>query len=101
MKFHRYCTAAVILGLLAAPRPVAAQIDPIPGEATFNIFVRGSDVGREQVSVSRSGSQWIITATGRLGDSTLSRFELKYTADWQPIELLVEGTQAAKPGEKE
>ncbi len=50
--------------------------------------------------LARSGSQWIITSTGRLGDFTLNRFELKYAADWQPIELRVEGTQAGKPGDK-
>lgn len=100
MKFQRYCTAAAVLCLLAATRPLSAQVEPIPGDATFNIFVRGSDVGREQVSLTRSGSQWIITSTGRLGDSTTSRFEVKYASDWQPIELGLEGTLANKPGEK-
>ena len=83
-----------------AVSPAAAQTEPVPGQATFTIFVRGTDVGREQVSVARSGSQWIITSTGRLGDFTLNRCELIYAADWQPIELHVEGTQAAKPGDK-
>ena len=94
-----YCTAALVLALagLAVP-PAAAQTEPVPGEATFTIFVRGTDVGREQVNLARSGSQWIITSTGRLGDFTLNRFELKYAADWQPIELHVEGTQAGKAG---
>ncbi len=101
MEFHRYCTAAVALGLLAATRPISAQVEPIPGEATFNIFVRGTDVGREQVRLTRSGSQWIISATGRFGDATTSRFEVKYASDWQPIELIVEGTQQPKPGDKE
>jgi hypothetical protein len=97
-----YCTAAlaVVLNGLGAG-PAAAQIEPVPGEATFTIFIRGTDVGREQVNLARSGSQWIITSTGRLGDFTLNRFELKYAADWQPIELQVEGTQAGKPGQKD
>jgi pimeloyl-ACP methyl ester carboxylesterase len=83
-----------------AARPASAQTEPVPGEATFTIFIRGTDVGREQVNLTRSGSQWIITATGRLADFTLNRLELKYAADWQPIELHVEGTQAGKPGDK-
>ena len=96
-----YCTAALLLSLAGLTvQPAAAQTEPVPGEATFTIFMRGTDVGREQVNLSRSGSQWIITSTGRLGDFTLNRFELKYAADWQPIELHVEGTQAAKPGRK-
>ncbi len=81
--------------------PAAAQTEPVPGVATFNIFIRGTDVGREQVNLARSGSEWIITSTGRLGDFTLNRFELKYAADWQPIELHIEGTQAGKPGQKD
>ena len=97
-----YCTAALavlLVGLGAGP--ATAQTEPVPGEATFTIFIRGTDVGREQVNLARSGSQWIITSTGRLGDFTLNRFELKYAADWQPIELRVEGTQAGKPGQKD
>ena len=38
------------------PRPAAAQAEPVPGEATFTIFIRGTDVGREQVNLARSGS---------------------------------------------
>ena len=102
---RRYCTAVLALvfaGFGAGPAtgigaaPIAPQIEPIPGEATFTVFIRGTDVGREQVNLSRSGTQWVITSTGRLGDFTLNRFELKYAADWQPIELRVEGTQAGK-----
>jgi pimeloyl-ACP methyl ester carboxylesterase len=96
-----YCIAALGL-VLAGPaaRQASAQAEPVPGEATFSIFVNGTDVGREQVNLARSGSQWIITSTGRLGEFTLNRFELRYALDWQPIDLLVEGTQAGKPGDK-
>lgn len=72
----------------AAPAPA-----PVPGDASFNIFIRGRDAGREQVSVQRSGSNWIITSTGRVADLIVNRFELKYTADWQPIDLRIEATQ--------
>ena len=84
----------------AASPPAVAQIEPVPGGATFTIFIRGTDVGREQVNLARSGSQWIITSTGRLGDFTLNRFEIRYAADWQPIELQLEGTEAGKPDDK-
>jgi hypothetical protein len=101
MTFLRHCTAAVALALAGSGvLPAAQQGTPATGEATFVIFVNGTDVGREQVNLARSGSQWIITSTGRLGDFTLNRFELKYAADWQPIELHLEGTEGAKPGEK-
>jgi uncharacterized protein len=102
MKSAGYCTAALALALAGpAVPPAVAQTQPVPGEATFTIFIRGTDVGREQVNLARSGSEWIITSTGRLGDFTLNRFELKYAADWQPIELHLEGTQAGKAGQKD
>jgi pimeloyl-ACP methyl ester carboxylesterase len=100
MMSLRHCTAVLALvsgGLAASVGPAAAQqVEPLPGEATFNIFLRGTDVGREQVNLTRAGSQWVITSTGKLGDVTLNRFELKYASDWQPVELRVETTQAGK-----
>ena len=83
------CSAALAQ---TPPAPAPAPV-PVPGEATFNIFIRGRDVGREQVSVQRSGSNWIITSTGRVGDLIVNRFELKYTVDWQPVDLRIEATQ--------
>jgi pimeloyl-ACP methyl ester carboxylesterase len=101
MTFSGYCTAALVLALTGpAGRQASAQVEPVPGEATFTIFVRGTDVGREQVNLARSGSQWIITGTGQLGEFTLNRLELRYATDWQPIELRVEATQAGKAGDK-
>ena len=99
MKSLRYCTAVLALtvgGLAAGAAPASAQVEPLPGEGTFTIFLRGTDIGREQVNLTRAGSQWIITSTGRLGDVTLNRFELKYASDWQPVELRVETSQAGK-----
>jgi pimeloyl-ACP methyl ester carboxylesterase len=78
----------------------AAPSQPVAGSASFTIFVRGVDVGREQVSVTRSGSDWILTSTGRIGDVTINRFELRYAADWQPIELHLEATQGDKDASK-
>jgi uncharacterized protein len=78
----------------------AAPSQPVAGSASFTIFVRGVDVGREQVSMTRSGSDWILTSTGRIGDVTINRFELKYAADWQPIELQLEATQGDKDASK-
>ena len=103
MTFLRHCTAALALATAASAAllgQAGGQVEPIPGDAMFTIFIRGTDVGQEQVALVRSGSQWIISSTGRLGDFTLNRFEVKYAADWQPIEMHVEGTQAGKPGDK-
>jgi pimeloyl-ACP methyl ester carboxylesterase len=98
MQVLYHCTAALVLLFLGAPAAAQTTVatEPVPGATGFTIFLRGADVGREQVNVTRSGSQWIITSTGRIGDLVINRLELKYAADWQPIELQFEFTQADK-----
>lgn len=81
--------------MLLAARPSAAQAPELPatGDAAFSIFLKGVQIGREQVSVARGPSGWIITSTGRSDaplDFTIARFELKYSPDWQPLELTLE-----------
>jgi len=101
MKASRYCTVAIVatvvaLGLVSA-RSIEAQqtvaATPAVGEATFVVFMNGREVGREQVSLGRAASGWIVTSTGRLGaplNMTISRFELTYAPDWQPIQLKID-----------
>jgi dipeptidyl aminopeptidase/acylaminoacyl peptidase len=70
-------------------------VTPASGEASFNVFFKGTQVGREQITLSRGSSGWIITSSGRQTapvDLTIGRFEMKYTEDWQPLELKIEGT---------
>jgi len=101
MPFIRNCTAAILAVLsavsLEARQPAAPSRE---GTAEFVVFAAGRQIGREQVTVARSGGNWIITSTGRHAapiDITINRFEVKYAADWQPIELAVDasvGTRA-------
>ncbi len=102
MQVLQYCTAAWLVASVSSPglAQAPASAGPAVGEASFTIFVRGAEVGREQIVIARSGTDWIITSTGRLGDQALNRFELKYTADWQPVELRLEATQSPKEGKK-
>jgi fermentation-respiration switch protein FrsA (DUF1100 family) len=95
MRLH--CTALVAAALFVSAGPASAQLAPpapAPGDATFNIFLKGTQIGREEVTVARTASNWIITSSGRLAaplDFTVTRFELKYTTDWQPQEMALEG----------
>jgi pimeloyl-ACP methyl ester carboxylesterase len=99
MQFFRHCTAALLLlsiaGAASAQTPPSAPA-PAVGTASFTVFMRGDDVGLVQTAVARSGSDWIVTSTGRVGDLSINRFELKYGADWQPIDLRIEATQATR-----
>lgn len=87
------------------PPPVESYQSPVParqpaeGTAELTVFIRGTMVGVEQVHVSRSGGTFIVSSTARFGpplNVVVNRFELKYTADWQPIDMLIEATQGAK-----
>jgi uncharacterized protein len=98
MHLARHCTvavAALIAGAAALAQP-ASPPQAAPGDAVFAIFIGGREVGREQVSLARSGAGWIITATARHAaplDLTVNRFELKYTIDWQPIDMRIDARQ--------
>ena len=91
----RHCTALATAALLAvgAAGGLQEQAQPSSGDAACSIFVRGVQVGREQVSLARTDSGWIITSNGRTApplDFTVNRFEMKYAADWQPLEMALE-----------
>ena len=82
-----------MLSAAAAASAQPAPPAPVPGDAAFGIYVKGTQIGREEVTLSRSGAGWIITSTGRTGvpvDFTITRFEMKYAADWQPLEMRLE-----------
>jgi uncharacterized protein len=96
MPLARNLTAAVLLALLGAARGAAqgpAPQQPAAGEAEFTIFLAGKPIGREHVNLALTGGTWIITSSGQSGapiDATIDRFEMKYSADWQPIELRID-----------
>jgi len=75
----------------ASPNSFSAAQD---GTARFIVTLRGVRVGTEDVTVSRPGGMFKITATGQIGapiDLLTTRFELTYSSDWQPQQLAYEG----------
>jgi pimeloyl-ACP methyl ester carboxylesterase len=105
MPFIRNCTAALLGATLAlsswSAGALAQQTAQKPeSQAELLVFLGGRQVGREQVTVSRAGGNWIISATGHVtapAELTTRRFEAKYSADWQPLELHIEATVSGKP----
>lgn len=74
------------------------------GETDYSIFVRGTRVGIERVTVSRTDSGWTVSSTSRLEaplDFTLRRAEFRYDAAWKPRSLSVDGAFRARPIELE
>jgi fermentation-respiration switch protein FrsA (DUF1100 family) len=97
MQFN--CTAVVVALAAVTAAPALGQTPaatPTPGEATFDIMVRGQQIGRQTASLARDASGWIITSSGQLNppiDLSITRFEMKYAPDWQPLELAIAGFQ--------
>jgi uncharacterized protein len=92
MPFSRHCTGAALAASIIAisSQAHAQQID---GPATFRVFLRGSAVGSEEVSVQRTATGWILSGTGHLGaplDLTTRRLEVRYDANWKPQELTID-----------
>src|SRR5882672_8540478 len=93
--------AALVAAVLALPLAAAAQPPAAPvqlqetGATNFTIFIGGNPIGTEQVAVTRVSSGWTIVSTGRLGapiDAVARRLQVRYTADWKPIEFTLDGT---------
>ncbi len=81
----------LVAAAAAAQTPQPPQ--PVPGDAAFAVYLRGTQIGREQWTLARNGSGWIITSNGRSGpplDFTINRFEMKYGPDWQALEMSLE-----------
>lgn len=92
----RHCIAGLLCALALTGSAVLAQPPaavPVPGEATFIVFLGGQEVGREQVSMARAEGGWRITSTSFLApplNITTRSFSVVYTTDWQPIEMRIE-----------
>src|SRR5215212_6456778 len=98
LSLHSIC-AMVAAAALAVPASAAAQVvipQPLPDTVgtTFSIFLRGAPIGTEQIAVNRVASGWTIISSGRLAaplDAVARRLQVRYTADWKPIEFTLDG----------
>jgi dipeptidyl aminopeptidase/acylaminoacyl peptidase len=85
-----HCSWALLLlgATIAAAQPAA------PAQAAgYTIFVRGTPIGREDVSVDASATGTTITSTGRLSaplNVTLRRSEFRYGSDGTPELMLLD-----------
>ena len=57
--------------------------------------MNGSAIGAEESSIKRTAEGWQITGAGRLSpplDLTTRRFLVRYSAEWKPLELVIDAT---------
>ena len=87
--------------LWLAPGLALAQDAPDPtGEATFVILLDGTRIGTESVSISRVGSEWLVSGSGIVQaplDLSTMKFEMRYGLDWQPQRMVLESALRGQP----
>jgi pimeloyl-ACP methyl ester carboxylesterase len=98
MRFF-YLTCALVISLAAAAAtaaPAAAQQNPATAKPTgYTVFLRGTPVGREELTVREDATGTTIIAQGRLAaplNVVTRRAEMKYTADGTPERFSLDGS---------
>ena len=99
MRVLVYCTLVILL-LTGSPAAAQPPIEATPGAATFNVFVRSTPIGFEQIEVARGPNGWIIRSRGDLSqpiDLQNRFFEVQYDEQWRPQMLTIDGVRANTP----
>jgi pimeloyl-ACP methyl ester carboxylesterase len=89
MRLH--CTVLALLAIVALGVPAAAQSSD--EAASFRVFLRGSAIGGEDVTVRQTPDGVTITASGRLSaplDLVMRQCVVRYDSQWRPVELSVD-----------
>ena len=84
-----YCTFAIL-----AFGASAAGAQP-PDTRGYTVFLRGTAVGREDITVRSEQGGLVISGTNRLSpplDIVTRRAEVRYSADWSPLSMTLDGT---------
>jgi pimeloyl-ACP methyl ester carboxylesterase len=80
---------------LALALPAAAD-----AQESFTVYIRGVAAGAEQIGVARTAEGWTINGSGRLAasvDLVTRRLQVRYDAEWKPIDLTIDATMRAQP----
>src|SRR4030095_5323916 len=92
-RYLTHCTCVFLLGL---PVFAAAQPQPPSTQGTgYLVFLRGSPLGRELVTVNRDPKAIIITTQGRMLaplNVTIRHAEFKYQPNWTPTTFTLDAT---------
>src|SRR3984893_9857690 len=89
--------AAAAGPLMGAPQRPAGRNVP---SSNFTIFVRAVRAGSEEISLERTAEGWTISSSGQMGapvELVAKQVEVRYTADWKPLGLRIDGTLRRQP----
>src|SRR5688572_21228094 len=91
MRAH-HCTWLLALVLIV---PAAAHAQAEPGSTGYTIFLRGTPIGREDVTVRTDATGTMITSSGRATSGVsfiLRRAELKTGVDGSPERYTIDAS---------
>lgn len=97
------CTPLAVLLVAASALTLGAQQTPVAppaGAQSYTVFLRGNAIGREDVTVVRQADGWIVRGTNSLGpplDVVTRNAEIHYSADWQPMRMVIDGSSRGQP----
>lgn len=66
-----------------------------PDSRGYTVFLRGTPIGREDITVRSEQGGLVISGTGRVSpplDIVTRRAEVRYRPDWSPISMVLDGT---------
>jgi pimeloyl-ACP methyl ester carboxylesterase len=85
MPLRTNCTWAFLLFLASSAQ---AQQAPAPASTGYTVFLKGTPIGREDVTVRSDATGMSIVSQGRMSvptSVTTRRAEVKYGPDWTPL----------------
>jgi pimeloyl-ACP methyl ester carboxylesterase len=91
-----YYIAAVLA--FAVSTPLFAQQPttvPAPPAVDYTVFLRGTPIGTEQLSVARGPDGVTIGGSSRIGSPiglVVRKVEIKYDRDWKPLTFVIDAT---------
>jgi alpha-beta hydrolase superfamily lysophospholipase len=90
---HSICAAVLVAATVSV---AGGQTPPSPtGTSNFTVFLRGAQVGTEELAVVRGADGWTVSSNGRIGapiDLVTRNLQIRYDADWKARELTLEAT---------
>src|SRR3984893_6519696 len=102
---HSICAAVLVaacarVGLARSAVPaqqaaVPSTAAPSTAPSDFAVYLRGVQIGTEQMALARDAGGWTITSSGRIGpplDIVTRSLQIRYDAGWKPLELTLEAT---------
>lgn len=96
----RHLSVALLGATIGIVPASARQAADVSGSSTFIVLVGGTRVGTETVDVARRPTGWVMSSTGFVRppfDLVTDKFEMLYSADWQPQKLTVLGSLHGQP----